>query len=366
MLSALLFPKGKKYFINNLLNRFYKLFTSKKPLVLFDACTPFHLEHFKNVIHKLSKQGNIQLAVISPEGSRMGDLKNVCFYNALDDFPLYKKAEMYISTEMREMPFWFECPSVFFGHGMGPKLNYQASGTLKNFDYIFSPCRPTYEVQINAVSKDKVIPLGMPILDDLDYRKEKIYRHFKLDKNKPIVIYAPSWCNNISKVSDIKLITSFLQHKSQFNIIVSPHPSLFNPARCDGKVFFEESLTYQGLHINSPKNDFTTLELVKASTLVISDISSILFEAMALKKIVFFDGNKALYDYCQASAVYDEVVEICPIPNWDNLDDQTIEQTLINDELSNEREHFINHYLFNNGNASKVFIELVNNVLNLK
>jgi hypothetical protein len=366
MLSVLSFSKGKKQFLNNLLNRLYKLFISKKPLVLFEACAPFHLEHFKNVILKLSNQDNFLIAVISPDTRSMGKLNNVCFYTTIDDFPLYKKADVFISTELRLMPFWFNCPSVFFGHGMGPKLNYQAGGgLLQKFDYILSPCRPTYDVQINSTSKEKVYPLGMPILDDLSFREEHIYSHFNLDKNKPLMIYAPSWCNNISKVSDIKLITSLLQDKSQFNIIISPHPSLFNPERCKGEVFFPSQDGSHNLNINTPDSDFTTLELVKASTLVISDISSILFEAMALNKIVFFDGNKALYEYCEALEIYDEVVKVCPIPIWGNIDDQTIEQTLKNDEHASDRAHFINHYLFNNGNASNVFIKQISEILKL-
>lgn len=365
MPSDLFFSKGKKHFVNKQLNRLYKLFSSKKPLVLFEACTPFHFEHFKNVIHKLSKQRNVLVAVVSPETKSMSQLSNVCFYSTIDDFPLYKKADIFITTELYAMPFWFDCPSVFFGHGMGPKLNYQARDDLQSFDYILSPCQATYEVQINAMSKEKVIPLGMPILDDLNTPTEYIYQHFNLDKNKPLIIYAPSWCDNITKISDIKLITSFLKHKSQFNIIISPHPSLFYPERCDGKTFFPIHSNTQGLHINSPDSDLTTLELVKASSLVISDISSILFEAMALNKIVFFDGNRALYEYCEALEIYDEVRKICPVPDWDNLNDQTIEQTFIKDEQANNRAHFINHYLFNNGNASNVFIEQINSFLKL-
>jgi hypothetical protein len=365
MSSVLFSSKGKKKIINKLLNRLYKLFISKKPIVLFEACAPFHLEHFKNVILKLSAQDKVLVAVVSPDGKSLGKSKNVSVYASIGDFPLYKKAVIFISTELRVMPFWFDCPSVFFGHGMGPKLNYQAGNGLKRFDYVLSPCLPTYEVQINALSEEKVIPLGMPILDDLSTPKERIYHHFNLDKNKPLLIYAPSWCNNSSKISDINLITSFLQRKSQFNIVISPHPALFSPERCDGKVFFPSPERIQNLNINTPSSEFTTLELVKASELVVSDISSILFEAMALNKIVLFDGNKTLYEYCEAGKIYDEVINVCPVPVWNNIDDQTIEQTLKNDKHAKERAKFINQYLFNNGNASNVFIEQISKILKL-
>lgn len=363
MSMSALFPKGKKKFLNTLCSYVTNFFIPGKPLIVLEACTPFHLEHFKNVIHLLSLTDNFYIVLITPDCKGMSKLKNVSVYNTIGDYPLYKMADLFISTEFNKIPFWFSCPTIYFGHGIGPKLDYVAKEDLLEYDFVFSPYRPAYELQIKSLPQERVIPVGLPILDDNSSRQQEVIDFYKLDASKPIIVYAPSWCNDISKVSDIQSIVGFLNNKKQFNIIVSPHPLLFEPNRCDGKVFFPEKNDTSTLYINSPESQFTTLDLVKASDLVISDISSILFEAMALKKNVLLDGNKALYEHCNALKIYDEIIKFCPVPCWNNNEDLTIEHALELDTLSKQRELFINNYLFNNGNASKIFIQQLSEIL---
>jgi len=363
MLKAKKHSKGKKARLNSVLSYLYRLLKPSKPLVVLDAQTSFHLEHFKPVILKLSERNELYIVVIGPYDKSMAKLKNVFFYQTLEKYPLYKKADIFISTELNQPPFWFDCPVVYFGHGMGPKLNYVDNELLNNFDYVFSPCLPTYTVQIKKLSKEIVFPVGMPILDERLSKQESIIESLNLDELKPILVYAPSWCNDISKISDIHAIISFLKTKSQFNVIISPHPLLFQPDCCSGEVIFNFQDTIDDVFVNLPNGQFNTLDLVRASTVVISDISSILFEAMALKKKVLFDGNKDLYEYSQAMHIFNELIEICDIPNWADTCDQTIERTLVSDDFFSCREKFINGYLFNNGRASDVFIDKVNQIL---
>jgi hypothetical protein len=360
---SFIFPKGKKAFLNSIYSSLVNLFIPYKPLIVLEACTPFHLEHFRNIIYQLSLSDQYYIAVITPDNKGMSPLKNVSFYKTINDYPLYKMADVFISTEYNKIPFWFSCPSIYFGHGIGPKLDYVVNEGLLDYDFIFSPYRPAYELQTQALSKEKVIPVGLPILDNSSSRQQEIIDNYQLDACKPIIVYAPSWCNNISKVSDVKAIIAFLSTKKQFNIIMSPHPLLFEPNRCDGQVFFQKNSTFTDMHINLPKSKFTTLDLVKASDMVISDISSILFEAMALNKKVLFDGNKAIYEYSKALHIHEEVIQVCHTPCWDDLEDKTIENVIEFDDLHSQRERFINNYLFNNGNASTHFIQEVENIL---
>jgi hypothetical protein len=357
--------KGKKYFLIKVLSYLHSLGRTTPPVVVLEALNLSHLEHYKVILEILSNRNDITVFVITPGLGNKQSHKNISYFNSISELPLYRQVKLLITTGILAIPHWLHCPVIYFGHGMGPKLNYVADPKIGAYDYCFAPCKPTFDVQRRFLSESQVIPLGMPILDDLSTPKKEIYQHFNLDDDKPLLIYAPSWCNNMSKVSNIKLITSFLQSKEQFNIIISPHPLLFNPERCDGKVFFPLLEDKHNLNINTPESKFTTLELVKASALVISDISSILFEAMALNKIVFFDGNQALYEYCEASEIYAQVMEVCPVPVWDSADDQTIEKTLKNDEKAESRTQFINQYLFNNGKASNMFIEQINKLLKL-
>ena len=364
MLQSKSLKLGKKALLNNLLSFLNSLLRQKKTLVVLEACTPFHLEHFKTIIIELSLRNDLNIAIVTPDEKGMSNLKNVSFYPTIDHFPLYKKADIFISTELNKIPYWFDCPSVYFGHGMGAKLDYVANKGLFEYDYVYSPCRPTYDIQKQTLPTEKVIPIGMPILDDITSRKKEIIKTYNLDEKKPIIVYAPSWCNDITKISDIELILDFLSHKKQFSIIVSPHPSLFDATRCAGKALFSANSNISNIHINTSKSAFTTLDLVKASDIVISDISSILFEAMALRKKVVFDGNKALYEYCQALSVYEQVYSVCPTPNWQDSEDQTIEEINHCDLLSTNRNEFIDNYLFNNGTATNAFIDNIYSIIN--
>jgi len=362
-----IFPKGKKAFLNSIYSSLINLFIPSKPVIVLEACTPFHLEHFRNIIHQLALLDQFDTIVITPDDKGMSQLKNVSFYKTINDFPLYKKANVFISTDYNKIPHWFSCPTIYFGHGIGPKLDYVARDELMDYDFVFSPYRAAYKLQIQALPKEKVIPIGLPILDvNSSSQQEEIIDYYQLNPNKPTIIYAPSWCKDVSKISDIMSIIVFLNSKKQFNIIVSPHPLLFQPERCSGKVFFSAEKKIKNIHINQPNSKFSTLDLVQGSAITISDISSILFEAMALKKNVLFDGNKALYENCNALHIYEEIIQVCHTPCWDDFDDKTIENSIECDDLFSQREHFINNYLFNNGSASTHFIEEVKKILTLK
>ena len=364
MLSKIKLLNRKKSHAIKLVNFFYYLTKKRKKLIVLDACTAFHLEHFKNVINSISRNNIFDVIVITPNCDDIINSKNICFYNSVEDIPLYRRADIYISTEFRDKPYWFDCPAVYFGHGIGPKLDYAGNKNLLKFDYVFSPCKPLFDIQVALMGKDKVFPVGLPILDEIKDRKKEIIADFKLDKNKPILVYAPSWCSDISKISNIHKILEFLNSKTQFNIIVSPHPLLFKPEKCSGKVLFKEAIRTKNIVMNRPNSKYTTLDLVNISAIVVSDISSILFEAMALDKKVIFDGNNEIYSYSKASHVFEQLIKVCPAPNWHNYEDRSLEYIMENDMLLTTRRCYINNYLFNNRQASQSFELELNKIFN--
>tara|TARA_R110002050_G_scaffold150318_5_gene277000 strand:+ start:2848 stop:3933 length:1086 start_codon:yes stop_codon:yes gene_type:complete len=356
--------KGKKYFVISILSFFYNLFTKQKTLIILDAPALFHFAHFENIISILADRNDIDVIVICPDIKPSDKIINITYYQCIENIPLFKKPDLFISTELNRIPYWYNCPTVYFGHGMGPKLNYAANSDLLEYNYIFSPCNPTYKLQKELVSEQQIYPLGMPILDNKENNKTEIIKFFNLNQEKPIIVYAPSWCTDINKLSDINKIVAFLRTKTNyFNIIISAHPLLFKKERCEGKEIFNVNKPIEGITLNLPSSNLTTLELIKSSDIVISDISSILFEAMALNKKVLFDGNKAIYEYSKALHIYEEVIQVCHTPCWDDFEDKTIENVIEFDDLHSQRERFINNYLFNNGNASTHFIQEVENIL---
>jgi hypothetical protein len=349
--------KGKKAFLAKLSNKLFYLGRKRKPVIALEAYTAFHFEHFKSVLKYFSYQNDIEVVVFTPEKQNISfEFDNITYYTSLEEYPLYKTIELFISTDLNKVPYWLNCHSVYFGHGMGPKLNYVANEGLLQYDYVFSPSKPTFDIQANFLGQSRVFQIGMPLLDD---QKEtlNLVENFPIDENKPTLLYAPSWCTNVEKISNINQILDYLSVLTQFNIIVSPHPLLFNPKRCNGKVYFSELKPAKHMLFNKPNSGISTLDIVKSSQIVLSDISSIMFEAMALGKKVCFDGNKKIYEFSEALSIYDDLIEICPPPNWDDDNDKTISQMMTNEKLFNEQQSYIQEYLFNNGQASQKFVE---------
>lgn len=355
--------KGKKFVVSKILSYLHNLVFSPRPLIVLEAPTAFHLEHFKAILKSLSDRNDLDIFLVSPDTSKLPKYKNIKYFSCERSLPLYRKAALFISTELNKIPHWFDCTTIYFGHGMGPKLDYAADKGLIAYDYTFSPCVPYYDIQTTILPQNKVIPVGLPILDNNSHKRDEIYSQFNLDVSKPLLVYGPSWCKDIEKISDIPQIISYLENQKKLNVIISAHPLLFDKNRCSGKVVFEDK-TFQGnIRLNSNNSGYSTLDLVKASDIVLSDISSILYEAMALDKKVIFDGNREIYQYCEAMEIYEQVIKVCKTPNWKNESDNTINDVIEFDELSNSRQEFIDSYLFNRGIASEAFVSNIYKIL---
>ena len=356
--------KGKKALLAKLLNKLFYLGRKRKPVIALEACTAFHFEHFKPVLKYFAQHPDLEIVIFTPEKPDEGfEFSNISYFSSLENYPLYKSFDIFISTELNKIPYWLTCTSIYFGHGMGPKLNYVANEGLLSYDYVFSPSKPTSDIQTQYLGDSSVFQIGMPILDNREQNINLVDK-FPIDKNKATIVYAPSWCMDIEKISNIEKILEHLSALTQFNIIISPHPMLLNPQRCNNKIYFKNIKLVSHMLFNKPDSGVTTLDIVKSSQIVLSDISSIMFEAMALGKKVCFDGNKAIYEFSEAIDIYNDLLKISPPPNWEDKNDQTICQLMSNDELFNAQQCYINNYLFNNGNAGKIFVEQTIRLLN--
>jgi CDP-Glycerol:Poly(glycerophosphate) glycerophosphotransferase len=365
MKSKFNFFRRKKALLVKVFSFLYRIGRKVNKLVVLEAPTKFHFEHFKNVLNEIARGGDLDVIVITPYNEDL--LKNnIKHFSSVNEIPLYLNADIYISTEFTEKPYWFDCPSVYFGHGIGPKFDYAINEKLFDFDYVFSSYQPLYDLQIKYLNAANVRPVGLPILDVIEDKTTQMIDYFNLDKGKPTLIYAPSWCANTSKISDIDTIIKALSQITQLNIIVSPHPLLLNPDRCSGRDIFSKWLIAANVRVNTVKSQLTTLDLVNASSIVVSDISSILFEAMALNKKVIFDGNRELYEYSKALHVFNDLLKVCLIPEWRNLNEVNSILCQRAGEMNSKQLKFINRYLFNNGCASRVFAEQAHDIINTK
>lgn len=351
---------SKKNISHKITSTLYSIINKRK-VIIFDAYTNFHLKHFTIIINELIKKNDFDIYVIGEESSHRILPKAVTLISNANKLPLHRKYIAFITTEVGRGVYWLDCPAIYFGHGIGPKLNYAASEMMKNFDYILSSCKPIHDIQKGIIqNKSHLIKVGLPILEEEP--KPDLKNQLHLNANKKVILYAPSWCNNIDVISDIDKITQYLQifsKASDSTIIISPHPLLFIPERCSGKIFFESVEHDKNTYLNKPDSQYSTLDLVHISDVIISDISSILFESMILNKKVIFDGNKEIYSYSDALPWFYALTKVCLTPDWDNLSDKTLQKVFDNDILADKRILFINEYAFNIGHASEAFINFI-------
>jgi len=340
---------GKKGYLHKILTHLLNLFSSRKTII-FDAPFAFHLHHLLPVINKLIEINEYKIIIISPEKNKIL-APNIKFYQSL---PIYVQGDIFITTEFGRKPYWLDAKTIYFGHGIGPKFNYLANDELLNFDFLYSPCLPIYNVQKKVISTDKIIKVGLPIIEKTPPDKANFLKYFNFLDTKKTIIYAPSWCDNTNMISDIQKILIFLNNQEDVNIIISPHPLLLDPYKCNGKTVFKNIPS--NLIINPPNSPYSTFDLISLSDGLISDISSVLFEGMALDKVSFFDGNEQIYEYYEASAVLQSLLKACPIPNWEKQDNKYLINTLNQDKHRDARSEFIHSYLFNVKTASIVFI----------
>jgi hypothetical protein len=355
---------GKRGDIHKIITEVLRFFTSRKTIV-FDAPHKFHFSHVEPVINKLiqSYEKDYKIIVICAESTQTQH-DNITYLTSIEQLTFWQKIDLFVTTEFyRELPFWLTTKAIYFGHGIGPKLNYQTQELLAPFDFIFAPALPFYELQKKLFPADNIFKVGLPMLDQITSDTNKIEQHFSLNSDLPTLVYAPSWCSYTELITDLHQAFHILNKIENFNVIVSPHPLLFEPSRCGGLDFFNNDKQYEKLWFNLPETGISTLDIVALSDVVISDISSISFEAMALNKIVLLEDNKAMFDKFGALEVFDELSHSCQMVNWEscNINDLLICYTY--DNYQKSRKAFIENYLFNNGQATNIFIEKINEII---
>lgn len=324
---------------------FYTLFDNKKEKINIVFYSPYKFQscHILPVIQLFCESDSYHVYLV---GDFKRDFTSATYFPSSKYLSLMKKYSLFITTEII-FPWKIKTKTIYFGHGVGPKLDYNSSSVFKNFDYCLCPCKPFYNMQ-SKINRN-CIKIGLPLIDEpSSYSREMLINEFNLNDKLPSIIYAPSWHANTDVISDIEKIVNKLRKLKKFNVIISPHPHLMNPLYCGGVDF---SGLFKEFNLNFYR-DISTFELVKGvADIVISDISSILFESMAIRKKVVFDGNKDIYVQSSATDIYVEMKRHVPTIDWElNIESQLFEIYLDNELVCKQRE-YISNYIYNIGCA---------------
>jgi hypothetical protein len=192
---------------------------------------------------------------------------------------------------------WFVAPKFFFS----------------NFNIHFLTGPLHQEQVLDAIKiyklkrKIEYFKIGFPKIDKVynnEYSKKKIMDKYNLDKNKTTIVFSPSWDQGML-LSDFntKLVEFILSNFNNFNLIVKLHPSsLVNINHPDYNLYtqgvdwresFKKFYSYKNFAFVQETN---ANEVLSISDIMITDVSSIAYEYLILKKPIFFYDSPNFYD----------------------------------------------------------------------
>ena len=214
-------------------------------------------------------------------------VNNVTFHTAF----IKKKEQVYINT-------WHGTPLKSMGYEM-VNGNITTSNTIRNFfhaDYLIAAndiMKDMYlrSYKLKNIMPGKIIVEGYPRNDLMFHTdKEEVFRQFenyglKIDRNKKIIMYAPTWKQSSSQqvvvdaheLIDFKKELDNLIDNDQYQLLIKPHQFVYNAIK--------DKKEYQGLLIPST---IDTNEILSVVDILISDFSSIFFDYMALERPILF------------------------------------------------------------------------------
>lgn len=195
----------------------------------------------------------------------------------------------------------------------------------------------------------QMIPYGYPRVSYLlHYQNDKNHQKkvkdaLDVDRTKPILLYVPTWH---AKNSDIELLTITPELLNEYHIVFKGHVEDTNHDIPDGVIV-------------APAN-IETQDLILVADVVITDYSSIIFDALTIdKKVCLFTPNHDAYK--QERGVYDDVMDSLS-KVW------YTDETLLHDNLIHHTlTELPNHPLVNTHNTSlKKLTQLMRDILNDK
>jgi CDP-glycerol glycerophosphotransferase (TagB/SpsB family) len=195
----------------------------------------------------------------------------------------------------------------------------------------------------------------------------RVRRRLELDNKLPIVLYAPSWSDNPEMVLMSEDILSALHRQEQFNIIVKPHPLLLRPSRTHGKDYGKilSQLSSERFRV-ATEADVPIQEYMIVSDILISDISSVVFEFLFLDRPILLHTNNRVISFYEGE---DYLNDILPAVSLFETAEQLPAKLRMEfgnpNALSLERKRFVAREYYNVGRATDAAVRSVYRHLDL-
>jgi len=235
---------------------------------------------------------------------------------------------------------------------------------VKKYDYLISPNSYSTQKFISAfgINKERIIETGYPRNDILtNYTKEQVEQikaKLGIDKNKKVILYAPTWRDNIYNTSgysftpDVDFYKWKKELSEEYFVIYKPHYLIVNNIDQDSVKDF--------VYFAKATDNIQDLYLI--SDILITDYSSVFFDYSILKRpILFYMFDLEKYSdeirgfYIDISTLPGPIIE-----NEDELLKSIKNIDKINEEYTLKYDYFTKDIVYlEDGNASNRVIDLV-------
>lgn len=227
--------------------------------------------------------------------------------------------------------------------------NYRArkynKWTQQDYLIVDSEESKTYFESAFPSQKIDILPVGYPRnnyllnrINDIGLHK-RIFSEINIDLTKRVLLYAPTWKTNSSDDDIFPINEQLLKH---YNVIYKGH------------VESKNNLVPEGVII--PPNNIETQDLIIISDIVLTDYSSIIFDALTVdKKGCLYTPNHS--QYVEERGVYQDVMDTLK-PIW-----YTDAELLMNDLITDSIPQLNNKYTNKNNQSFEYISKLISNQL---
>lgn len=289
-------------------------------------------------------------------------------YIILDDY--YRQLYgLKFKKESEVIQVWHACGAFkkfgfsAIGKGDGNTLDFE-EGAHKHYTKVITSSKNIIKEYSEAfdISPKEILPLGIPRTDKLlnqeyvEKIKNELKQKYPIINEKKVILYAPTFRGNISERKNFKLKldpTKILQEiGEEYVLLLKLHPSVKNGLK---NIIVPSELKNRIISMDSSSD---VNDLIIVSDVIITDYSSVVFEAALLDKRILmyaYDKEEYLgerdfyYDYDtfvpgEIAKTNEEIIEII---NKDKFDNKKVRKF---------REKFFDDI---DGQASKRFVETI-------
>lgn len=308
------------------------------------------------------------------------DKNDVCYYRTLKGYYYIAKSKYWILSDSVETFIRKRKEQIYIQtfHGHGPiksmcKLSKNTNeniecinGIIKHaveWDIYITMCQKEEDIFVKQTGfNKKIFRLGIPSMDSIVESNKMTEKDIMLLKNKynipldkKIILYAPTYRNELLDKSDIKIEIEDLKDLKDYIFLVRLHPLLNSKVE---KTIFELPNFINCCDIPD------IVDLYPVIDILISDYSASIYEfALTNKKIILYPYDYDKYDYSPGFSInYKEEMPGPICYNQKELRNVLENQEKYFKDYNKKISEFNKKYNYmNDGNATKRFVEhLVN------